>query len=399
MYAMANQLFEHDPEARDLLRANMKVITTVGHDVRFLSQVDRELSESKFFQEVLDSIKGIEDLRLILLDPCSRFHGLEENDNGAGTFFVSLMERIAQQTKAAVIFLHHVGKRAGADVHGFDLDAAMHQDASRGASGLTNGVRWQCNLFGLPEKNAKKIIGVPASEPGQYLALKVCKKNYGAPEPVHFLERLRGGMLRPCEPRTRENDPDLEAAVKGLVLAFVLSMEGRQLTKRMLMDGKCREWKNENSAITRPVVEQVIAACLLGGELFERQGRNGAGRKISYLSRYPEPVTELEPEAIPENTGEPEKIPEKIPEEKIPENRRIPEKGEPTVYNSSKSKDKDITEETNRRNDALRFLSPRNCETVYRRFPSPTGEGKPSSGLNREGLPPHPEEATNAEFF
>ena len=112
---------------------------------------------------------------------------------------MSLLERIAQQTRAAVIILHHVGKRAGSDVHGFDLDAAMHQDAARGASGLTNGVRWQCNLFGLPEKSAKKIIGVKSSEPGQYLALKVCKKNYGPPEPVYFLERLRGGMLTPCE--------------------------------------------------------------------------------------------------------------------------------------------------------------------------------------------------------
>lgn len=152
IHTIVTHLFGHDPKALELLRQNMKVVTTVGHDVRFLYQSNRELQESTFFQEVFDSIKGVEDLRLIVLDPVSRYHGAEENDNNAGTFLVGLIERIAQNTGAAVIILHHVGKRAGSAVHGFDLDAAMHQDASRGASGLTNGVRWQCNLFGLPEK-------------------------------------------------------------------------------------------------------------------------------------------------------------------------------------------------------------------------------------------------------
>lgn len=100
----------------------------------------------------------------------SRLHGAEENDIGAGTFFITLFERLALATGASVIDLHHVQKKTGLTTNGFDLEAAMHQDAARGASGLTNGARWQCNLFGLPEQSAKKELGVRQARPGEFLA-------------------------------------------------------------------------------------------------------------------------------------------------------------------------------------------------------------------------------------
>ena len=75
LHKMVNHLFDHDPEALELLRQNMRIVTSTGHDVRFFSQSSGDLQESDFFQEVFDSIKGIEGLRLIILDPVSRYHG------------------------------------------------------------------------------------------------------------------------------------------------------------------------------------------------------------------------------------------------------------------------------------------------------------------------------------
>jgi hypothetical protein len=314
--SMVNQLFYFDGEARELLRQNMRVITTAGHDVRFLDASAKNLEESIFFEDVFEAIEDVEDLRLILLDPVSRFHGAEENDNGAGTYLVSLLERIAQETGAAVIIIHHVSKHAGLGKDGFKLDLAMHQDAARGASGLTNGVRWQCNLFGLPEKNAFKELGVKQAESGQYLALKVCKKNYGKPESVHFLERGQGGLLSPLEAVVKKNAPDLDDIISGLLLEAVSRSEGKNLTKRMLIDSHCQEWKKAHPKITRTAIEQAIAASILHEKLFERTGKNGSGRKITYLSHYPEPSTNLQPknnqESSLETGGEPETLnPEK----------------------------------------------------------------------------------------
>jgi hypothetical protein len=392
MHNMVNILFFDDPEAKELLRQNMRIVTTTGHDVRFLSQAGGDLMESPFFKEVFEAIKGVEGLCFIVLDPVSRYHGAEENDNGAGTFLVSLLEKIAQQTGAAVLALHHVGKRAGSDVHGFDLDSAMHQDASRGASGLTNGVRWQCNLFGLPEKNVKKIIGVPSSVPGQYLALKVCKKNYGAPEPVFFLERRAGGMLVPVERTERTIDADLDELVKGLVLDAVMKTEGQLITQRILLDGNCRLWKENDSRISRRVVDQTVAACILNQYLFERSGKNASGKTIAYLSLYPEPPvdlqlekTNLEPEGEPEDL-EPEE-PEGTGKNSLP------------VYNSPDLLGKIKPEGSNRKNDALRFVSARNCETVGPEKTLPYGEDISPSGLSRRGMSPWTDGGEDAEYF
>ena len=395
LHSMVDLLFPDDPEAIRLLKENMRIVTTTGHDVRFFTQSSGDLQESLFFAEAFKEIKGEEDLRLIILDPASRYHGSEENDNGAGTFLVSLLEQIAQQTGAAVIILHHVGKRAGSDVHGFDLAAAMHQDASRGASGLTNGVRWQCNLFGIPESKTTKLIG-RKSEPGQFLALKVSKKNYGPPEPVHFLERFAGGMLLPVDALVKENDPDLDEAIRRLVIDFIFSMEGEQITLKKLLDGKCREWKTENNSITRPAVEQIITSCVLRKELFERPGKNASGRSITYLSTYPEPDStkdakkgvkpsyEKDVFREPERTGEREPEinlePEIEPEVLEPENRRQPEKSDLRFNNTLKTLNKVEPEVLNRRNDHLRFVSPRNCETVEPEIISSYGEALAPSG-------------------
>lgn len=379
--AIADHLFLFDKEARELLRQNLTIITAAGKDVRFVDQSTKNLAESYFFAEVLQAVGQVGDLRFIALDPISRIYGSEENDNTAATFFVGLAEQLAQKTGAGVLLLHHVSKRAGVDNSGFNLEAAMSQDAARGASGLTNGVRWQCNLFGLPELAVKKELGVKQSTPGQYLAVKVSKKNYGPPEPIHFLERKSGGMLIPVEPARREEDTDLDLLVKRLVVEAVLMAEEKRPTKRLLIDSHHPAWKKDHPKITRPAVEQAIARCLLSGELFEHLGKNASGKKISYLSCYPKNQSERELDVHVE------------PEIFEPENRRKPEKNDSPVCNPLKTNDIVVPENINRKSEALRLVSPRYCETVDPEICSPYGEDKTSSGLDREDLPPFSVEA------
>ena len=391
VHAMSETLFGDDPEAMRLLRENLNIITTNGKDLRFISLASRDLSISPFFTEVLTAVGKIKDLKLIILDPVSRFHGAEENDNFAGTFLVNLMEQISQETGAAVLFLHHVGKRSGMTPNGFDLAAAMNQDASRGASGLTNAVRWQLNLSGLPEKYCKEKLKIKDARPGQYLAVKVSKKNFGIPEDVHFLERHTGGLLLPFIPAIREIDTDLDEKLKSLVLDAVIRLEDKRFTVRNLIDGHQKAWKKEDSRITAIAVKETIATCIVNGELFERSGKNASGKKITYLSRYEETSQKTEPEIDFEPEIEPEKF--------KPENCKEPEKKGFTVYNHSKTKEIVEPEKVNREKEGLRFVSPRNCETVEPEIIPPYGGGMLPSGSHQEATSQYPEEDDNAEYF
>lgn len=393
MYSMGFQVFRDDQEALDLLRQNMTLVTTVGHDVRFLDASTKNLEESKFFGEVFKVIQNVENLRLIMLDPVSRFHGAEENDNGAGTFLVNLLERIAERTGAAVIIIHHVSKRAGQRPDGsFDLNAAMHQDVSRGASGLTNGVRWQCNLSALPEKNAIKELGVKHPRPGQYLALNVPKKNFGPPEPIHFLERRQNGLLLPCAPTVSEKAPELNEFIKGLLMNALVEADGRNLTSRALVDANCQAWKKDNPKITRQAIQQTILACVSRGELFELQGKNASGKSITYLSIHPKLPVNLEPEIKPganvRTGGEPEAF--------KPEEPEGTGEIESTVHNSLNLNDMVKPEEMTCRKKVLRFVSPQYCETVEQEISTPYGGDISPSGSHRVDIPQLPMVSANA---
>ena len=302
---IANALFFFDDEAKGLLRENMTVVSVPGHDLRLFGAEQQNMAATEFYKVVKEVASNIADLRLLVIDPLSRFHGEEENDNGAGTYFVSLLEKIAQSTRAAVVVLHHVGKRSGYQNSEFNLEAAMSQDCARGASGLTNGVRWQCNLFGIPEKNARNILGVEDAVPGQYLALRVSKKNYGKPEPVHYMERGHGGMLKPVEPILKDGcSYDVTEAVFKLVASVV---DGQQLTKRMLADAYHSDWKQEHPDLSRTKLESALAGFITKGRLFEIKGRNKSGKQVWLLSTInPEP-------------DEPDKVPDKVPDDFEPD--------------------------------------------------------------------------------
>ncbi|OGQ96501.1 MAG: hypothetical protein A2521_09460 [Deltaproteobacteria bacterium RIFOXYD12_FULL_57_12] len=291
-----------DEEARQLLRENLLMIPAAGRDLRMLTAGSTGEHATPFFNVLLDSVKKIPDLRLIVIDPLARFFGAEENNNGAGTLFVSLLEQIAQATAASVIFCHHVGKRSSLSNGEFDLDAAMHQDSARGASAITNGVRWQCNLVGLPEKAAKKHLKVKDAQPGQFLALQVSKKNYGPPEPVHFLERQQGGVLCPYEVAASRDELELDSVILKLVVAVTHDSEqtnGKRLTKKSLKDFYSKKWKEEkDNRITGAAVERTINNALLSGEIHEVRAKNKSGKTADYLTLIPPVEPESEPEAF-----------------------------------------------------------------------------------------------------
>jgi RecA-family ATPase len=308
---LVDELFLFDDEANQLLKENMLLIAAAGHDLRMLATSYTGEIATAFFSVVFECVKNIPNLRLVAVDPLSRFFGAEENNNGAGTFFVSMLEQIAQATGAAVIVSHHVGKRSALSGGEFDLDAAMHQDSARGASAITNGVRWQCNLVGLPAKPANKHLHVKDAKPGQFLALQVSKKNYGPPEPVHFLERQQGGVLRPYEVAASRDELELDSVILKLAMTVINDSEqpnGKRFTKKSLKDFYSKKWKEgKDNRITGAAFARTINNALLSGEIHEVRAKNKSGKAADYLTLHPPVEPEIEPEAFkpeePETTG------------------------------------------------------------------------------------------------
>lgn len=80
---------------------------------------------------------------LIILDPVSRLLGVDsETDNAAATQFIALLEELTLDVPGnpTVLFAHHVSKSA------IQQTGKQNQTAARGASALTDGVRWQINF-------------------------------------------------------------------------------------------------------------------------------------------------------------------------------------------------------------------------------------------------------------
>lgn len=128
---------------------------------------------------------------LIVVDPLVKTHRLNENDNGEMDFLAGVYSRIAEETGAAVLLLHHTKKPSQASADGFEGDA----NSGRGASALNNAARITRTMQPMTEKEAKRL-GVPEAERRHYSRLDDAKGNYAALRSDARWFRLQSVTLR-----------------------------------------------------------------------------------------------------------------------------------------------------------------------------------------------------------
>lgn len=280
-------------EIESRLRENLIIRPATGEDLRLVGKGSDGAESTEIFDKLFQAAREIKDLRLIILDPKSRFFGGDENDQALNTFFVANLEKIAIKTGCSVLVCHHTVKNSGTVQGKFSINAALDQDAARGASALTGAVRWQLNVAALPENLAKQKFGKDARR-GQYIAARISKKNYGAPEDTFYLERREHGVLHGAVP-THNRDVGHGALVAKVVETVeALTEQDRFMTEREFSRAFGAKWKPENASATQNGIRAAISLAVAEGKLRKLATKNGSGRPVEYL---------MVPDNLPQGKG------------------------------------------------------------------------------------------------
>jgi len=167
--------------AKQQVLANIELHSLVGMQPNILNQ--------QFLGEV---IKKCEGKRLVIFDTFTRFHQQNENDNGQMSQVISCYEKIATETGAAVLFLHHNSK--GAVLNG----QQVAQQSTRGASAITDNCRWQGYLQSMTEEE-ERAHKLDEGARRRFVKFGGNKENYGQATQEIWLERHDGGVLLKSE--------------------------------------------------------------------------------------------------------------------------------------------------------------------------------------------------------
>lgn len=133
---LASELNIDYHEARSAVERNLLIIPTFGNPMS-LFQLKSEfgpLVRTKTYTDFMTYLKGIENLKVVIIDTKTRYSPSESGNNVIATQEVTHYERMCVETGATVVMLHHTNKvsRDGS------LDGMQ---AYRGGTGTYDGVR------------------------------------------------------------------------------------------------------------------------------------------------------------------------------------------------------------------------------------------------------------------
>jgi RecA-family ATPase len=202
----------------ELASSSIVAMPLAGRSVALVDGLGATLQPTAMLEALKKRLEAAQGgWRLIILDPLSRFAGLDtEKDNAAATRFVEVAESLVKTPgNPAVLIAHHTNKTSRAD------GASTSASSARGASALTDGVRWCANLEPLSDDT---------------VSLEITKSNYAPRGSAVTLVRdtEHGGYLRvqtPAEVGARLDKLSAKAharaqATRELVLRAVAETPG-----------------------------------------------------------------------------------------------------------------------------------------------------------------------------
>lgn len=224
-----------------------------------------------------ETIKNHDGLDLLVIDPKSRFYGLNENDSEHATQWIQCLEIISKKYGVTILFSHHTSK---------DAAGTISQNMSRGSSAIVDGCRWQGGLVRMDEKTAERFC---IDNPRDYVLFDAPKSNYAADLPAAIcFKRGESGVLEYCEPQCQTHDTMGEALVEFLK-ADHEQYSRNDLVKHVRGRDIASDMKGRFPGFVRSKdMERVIDRMIERGKLFEKQEVDGTNcRPKTILSTTP----------------------------------------------------------------------------------------------------------------
>lgn len=181
----------HGSEVTREIQSNLVVASMVGRQLHVVTQVHGTVMQTEGLDALVEACYGCD---CVIIDPLARLHGIDENSNSAATSLLNACERVARETGAAVVLVHHVGKQAARD-----NDRGAH--SARGASAISDAARSVLRLVRAEERDVKGFVVDPQKlASGHYLVLVHAKSNYAVRAENLWLERDESGRIAVYEP-------------------------------------------------------------------------------------------------------------------------------------------------------------------------------------------------------
>lgn len=138
---------------------------------------------SQDYQWLDSTLSSLLDVEVLIIDPLSKFYGLDENNNSHCAMWIASLEALARKHNLTILFTHHESKARTGD---------MTQASSRGGSALTDGCRWVANIRCIDSKTAKNF----GTNQKDHIEFDITKNNYSTKLPASiFFKRNSEGVL------------------------------------------------------------------------------------------------------------------------------------------------------------------------------------------------------------
>lgn len=247
---------ELKPETKDLLIQNFHLKPVMGRIGPLMRLEGGNPVHSDHYLWLRETIEAHKGLGVLILDPKSRFYGLDENSNDHNNAWVSCLEELARDYGLTVIFSHHVSKQSG---------GALLQTSARGGSALVDACRWVANLKTMDDTTAKNY---DLENPKSFVEFDVSKNNYAPSLPgTIYFKRSENGVLVPVNLEFQRRKKMAEGLFDFLQEA---KEQGQTFTRRELIFGKLGKSIRDNmkerfSKCSRDELSNVIDFALKEG--------------------------------------------------------------------------------------------------------------------------------------
>ncbi|MHB1910361.1 MAG: AAA family ATPase, partial [Nitrososphaerales archaeon] len=169
-------------EAREL-SDGLEIISLYGKPATLISE--KSVVNEKLIRQIIKTGSGKD---LLIFDTLRKLHDLEENSSGEMKVLLEIFDRIALETGAAVLLIHHTNKSA--NLNGQQGD----QSSARGSNAIVGNTRWSLHLETCKAEDGEKRIKV-----------SIPRASYGPEGWEWWLERTRGGVLVASDPILIDN--------------------------------------------------------------------------------------------------------------------------------------------------------------------------------------------------